>query len=98
MSKYVIMYEIQGQARVRERPSDWSRPGGHDMLIRRDAISTRHLASERRRDGAMLPCVLLAVSGMMVNPVKAVVATDTGAALEEIVVTAEKREETVGRV
>src|SRR6266481_2501279 len=67
------------------------------MLIRRDAIS-RYLASERRRDGVMLPCVLLALSGMMANPAKAVVATDTGGALEEIVVTAEKREETVGKV
>jgi iron complex outermembrane receptor protein len=61
-------------------------------------LSDRYLASERRRDGVMVPCVLLALSGMMVNPVKAVVATDTGGALEEIVVTAEKREETVGKV
>src|ERR1700722_16154950 len=43
-------------------------------------------------------CALLLLSGMMDNPAKAAPASDTGGALEEIVVTAEKREETVDKV
>jgi iron complex outermembrane recepter protein len=48
--------------------------------------------------GVNLACALLALTGTRINPAKAAVATDTGGALEEIVVTAEKREESVGKV
>lgn len=52
----------------------------------------------RWRYGAIVPCALLALSGMMAAPAKSSPAADTSGALEEIVVTAEKREETVGKV
>jgi iron complex outermembrane recepter protein len=57
-----------------------------------------HLDCSRSQCRVTVVCVLLALPVMMVDCAKFVEAADTSGALEEIIVTAEKRPETVGKV
>jgi iron complex outermembrane recepter protein len=62
------------------------------------SISDKHCVSEGLRRGAMTVCLLLASPLMAANAAESGQAADTSASLEEVVVTAEKREETIDKV